>query len=231
MLSDIIKSMLKNVIFSGGVAHDYPKTTSMLVEILAEVGIQSEVQEGFEMAEDGRILDLDLITLNCVRWSTNQTECFHLSEKARAGLLEFLSRGKGLLALHCATICFDDWPEYRKILGAWWKWNHSGHAPHQEQKMRVFQGKHPITEGLADFVIADELYTDPIITDTVDPLIEGEWYARKHPILWVGQYGPARICYNALGHGPEAFANPTNRILLQRGALWVAKQLDAETQR
>jgi len=35
----------------------------------------------------------------------------------------------------------------------------------------------------------------------------------------------ARVCYNTLGHGVEAFANPANRILLQRGALWVCQRL------
>ena len=44
-------------------------------------------------------------------------------------------------------------------------------------------------------------------------------------MLWVRAYGPTRICYCALGHGVEAFANPSYRLLLQRGAQWVLRQL------
>jgi type 1 glutamine amidotransferase len=40
----------------------------------------------------------------------------------------------------------------------------------------------------------------------------------------VRNYGKARICYNAMGHGVEAFEHPINQLLLQRGALWVLNQ-------
>src|SRR2546430_7586022 len=108
----------------------------------------------------------DVDTRNCVRWTCIQTPDlrdqwgFSLSDGARRGFLQFLSQGKGLLALHAATIFFDDWPEYRNILGAWWEWGVSGHAPLQEHEMHVAEGSHPLTAGIEDFRIFDELYTD-----------------------------------------------------------------------
>ena len=91
--------------------------------------------------------------------------------------------------------------------------------------MHVQTDAHPITEGIEDFDIVDELYTDPMISDSVAPLIEAEWEDTDHPILWVRWYGGARVCYNALGHGPEAFDHPANQTLLQRGALWVLGEI------
>jgi len=223
--------MARNLILSGGVAHEYEKTSPALADILVEVGIESEIHEKFDVVESGGLADFDMLTLNCVRWTCDQSPSwrdewhFELSEAARKGFLDFFDKGRGMLALHCATICFDDWPEYRKILGAWWEWNVSGHAPFQEQPMRVRTDAHPIVKGISDFSILDELYTSPRITDTVDPLIEADWEGKAHPMLWVREYGKARICYNALGHGVEAFANPTLRTLLERGALWVLGQL------
>jgi len=221
--------MVRNLILSGGVAHDYARTSAMLADVLAEVGIESAVRDDFAVVESGGLLDYDLLTLNCVWWTCDQTPewrdewHFELSEAARHGILEFLSHGKGLLALHCATICFDDWAEYREILGAWWEWGHSRHAPLQEQTMRVV-GDHPIVAGMADFRIVDELYTNARAAGELAPLIVAEWEGVTHPILWVRNYGLGRVCYNALGHGPEAFANPSNRLLLQRGALWAARR-------
>ena len=87
--------------------------------------------------------------------------------------------------------------------------------------MRVKTGAHPIVEGVEDFAIADELYVNFRFADAIDPLIESDWEGEARPVLWVRHYGGGRICYNALGHGPEAFENPSFRRLVQRGALWV----------
>jgi len=227
--------VIRNLILSGGVAHDYVRTSPMLSDVLAEIGIKSEIHEAFDIIEDGSLLKFDMLTLNCVRWTCSQKQVssewrekwrFELSEAARAGFKNFLAQRKGLLALHCATICFDDWDEYKKILGAWWEWGYSGHAPFQEYQMHVHSGVHATTEGISDFVITDELYTNPKVTDSIEPLIEAKWEGKTHPILWVREYGKARLCYNALGHGVEAFEHPSNRKLLQRGALWVTNRLD-----
>ena len=86
--------------------------------------------------------------------------------------------------------------------------------------MHVKTDAHPVVRGIRDFVITDELYTNPRIMDSVDPLIEAEWDGKSHPILWLRKYKNARVCYNALGHGVEAFENPVFRALVQRCALW-----------
>jgi len=229
--------MARNLILSGGVAHDYRRTSPMLADVLREVGIKSEIRESFDIVESGGLAAFDMVTLNCVRWTCSQPQVsaewreqwsFELSEATRSGLAEFFAQGKGLLALHCATICFDDWPEYRKILGAWWEWGRSGHAPSGEHVMQVRTGAHSVVADLEDFEIEDELYTSPRLTDSIDPLIEAEWEGEIHPILWLREYGGARVCYNALGHGPEAFEHPANQTLLQRGARWVLGELGGE---
>lgn len=227
--------MTRNLILSGGVAHDYSATSPILRTVLQEVGIESEIHDDFSTVEDGSLQDFDMLTLNCVRWTCNQTPHwrdewhFELSSKARKELLSFFAKGSGMLALHCATICFDDWPEFRRILGAWWDWGHSGHAPVQRHTMHIRSKAHPITQGLTDFDIVDELYTNPRLNDSLDPLIDATWENTKHPILWLRDYDRARICYNAMGHGVEAFEHPINRILLQRGALWVLRRLGIDS--
>ena len=221
---------MKNLTLSGGVAHDYPATSAALALVLREVGVESDIHEDFAVVESGAIHQYDLLTLNCVWWTCDQTPDwrnewhFELSEAARREFLKFFAAGKGLLALHCATICFDDWPEYLKILGAWWDWGYSSHAPFGDRAMHVRTDAHPIVAGIHDFTISDELYTNARITDTVDPLIDAEWESKRHPILWLRNYGPARVCYNALGHGVEAFEHPANRLLLQRGAMWAMRK-------
>ncbi|MHB1457130.1 MAG: ThuA domain-containing protein [Armatimonadota bacterium] len=217
---------MKNLILSGGVAHDYAATSPMIAEILNDVSIDSDIL-GIQALEDNTLNEYDMMTINCVYWTCSQTPDWYdewhyeMPETAKNNILNFVKSGKGILALHCATICFDDFPEYRKILGAWWDWGKSGHAPYQEQIMRVQTDAHPVVAGLTDFKINDELYTNPQITDSIEPLITAEWEGVDHPILWLREYESARVCYNALGHGIEAFMKTANRTLLKRSALWV----------
>jgi len=222
---------MRNLILSGGIAHDYAATSPILAKILSEVGIASEIREDFDLVESGHLSDFDLLTLNCVRWTCAQNPDFRdewgfeLSEKARMGFLDFCAQGKGLLAMHCATICFDDWPEYRNILGAWWKWDHSGHGLYQDHVMHVQDSTHPITKGIEDFTVMDELYTNPVIVDSVDPLMTADWEGKTHPMLWVREYGNARVCYCAPGHGVETFENSILQKIIQRSALWLTRKL------
>ena len=106
-----------NLILSGGVAHDYPRTSAMLAEILAPAGIHSEICEDFQRLGEGLLSGFDLVTLNCARWTCRQPQVspawrqqagFEMSAEIQQGFAQFLAAGKGLLALHAATLCFDD---------------------------------------------------------------------------------------------------------------------------
>ena len=218
--------MKRAIILSGGPAHDYATTSAMLAEVLGEGAISATIHEDLAVLGQPAAKRADLIVANCARWTCDQTPDwraewhFELPEEAREGLLGFLLDGGPLLALHAAPICFDDWPEWPRILGATWRWGCSGHAPLQEFTVRMAPVPHPITDGLSDFPIVDELYTNLDPTDTIEPLATAEWEDVRHPLLWVRRFRDARVCYNALGHGLEAFANPTFRTLILRGAQW-----------
>ncbi len=226
--------MLRNLILSGGVAHDFAATSPMLAAILEAAGFETRIVEEPAAVTALDAEDYDLLTLNCVWWTCDQTPEWRdpwsrtLPDDARRAVLSHLGRAGGLLALHAATICFDDWPEFARVLGARWEWGRSSHAPCQEHAMWIGPAAHPITEGLSDFAIVDELYTHPVLVQPVEPLITAEWDGTRHPILWARLHGAARICYNALGHGPEAFEHPTNRTLLRRAALWCTGRLPGD---
>jgi type 1 glutamine amidotransferase len=224
---------LRALIISGGPAHDYAEISRELVRILLPAGFSSEVSEDLGVLSSiaGGV---DLLVLNCARWTCNQTPewrdrwKYEIPEDEREGFARYLGDGGGLLALHAATICFDDWPEYRRILGAWWMWGKSGHSPFQEHAMTVRTGVHWVTQEISDFTTTDELYTDPVIVDSIDPLITAEWQGRDQPVLWTRGYYKGRVCYCALGHSMESFANPTLRKVLQRCALWAAGKAERE---
>lgn len=225
---------MRNLILSGGVAHDYSRTSRILADMLMEVGIDSEIHENFLAVENGSLLEFDMLTLNCVRWTCSQPQVhpswpekwhFELSSAAREGFSAFLEQGKALLALHAAVICFDDWPEYRNILGGWWEWGSSAHTEIGEHPVHVRTARHPITDGMSDFIITDELYLHLNVIDSAEVLLDAEWEGKVYPVSWVHEYRGSRVCYISLGHGTEAFLNPSYQVLVQRSALWTLREI------
>lgn len=222
------------LILSGGVAHDYATTTPMLVDILAEGGLAVETTDRLADLARPDLSAFDALILNCVRWSTEWEPGpdgpYRLGERERTTVMGFLARGKGLMALHAACICFDDWPEYREILGGYWEWNVSGHGPYQPGwEMTIVEGAHPVTQGVTDFVIHDELYHTLTLTRPVQVLMTALWDGHPHPMAWVTDYHGARVHFDALGHGPETFQSEPFRRLLRHGARWVAGPMSAVT--
>jgi len=225
---------IRNLILSGGVAHDYKTTSALLAEVLGTACIESEVTEDLNILKNPHLLDFDVLTLNCVRWSCRQTPdwkewAFEIDSEQQVGLLNFLKAGKGLMAIHAAIINFDTWPQYGQILGGYWEWGKSSHGPYQPgYKMHIVDRQHSITRGVEDFEIHDELYHTLHMTKPVHVLITTFWETKIQPIAWTTEYGPARIHYNALGHGPQSFRCEPFQRLLQQGVLWASKNGEAQ---
>lgn len=222
------------VIVSGGVAHDFPATSAELVRVLGEVGVRATVEEdveavltGLRGAGDGH----PLVVLNLLRWTMQVERYAHLrdrwsltlSPEARAGLLEHVRTGGGLLGMHGASICFDDWPEWRELLGGVWCWDRSSHPPLSGPvPVTVATDRHPIVAGIGDFEIVDEVYGFLDRTDDVVGLMSSAHGGTEHPLLWGRTVGRGRVVYDALGHHVSSYAVPEHRQVVQRAARWAA---------
>ncbi len=219
---------MRNLILSGGTHHPYEVTSAMLADILKEVDIESEITEDFSILADPRLNEFDVITMNCACYtyviSPGWEEwVFEITSEMEKGLLNFLRAGKGLMALHAATICFDNWPEFQQILGGYWDREKSAHGPLQAgYRMHIVDRCHPITKGIEDFEIFDELYHTQTIVRQVHTLMTALWEGKLQPMAWVTSYEKARVYYNALGHDEKAFECKPYQKMLQQGIEWVA---------
>ncbi|GAA5054456.1 hypothetical protein HNP84_002971 [Thermocatellispora tengchongensis] len=217
---------MRNLILSGGLYHDFPATSAALAEVLAEVGVESEVTDDIAgaLAEPPEV---QLITINALRWRMDGDRFagergrwrFELPGPARRTLLEHLERGGGLLAMHSACICFDDWQGWPRVLGARWDWNRSHHPPLGWTGVRVLGG-HPVVDGLRDFDVVDEVYSDLEVHPGVTPLAE----SNGQPLVWARGVRRGRLVYDALGHDVRSYDSPVHRELLRRAALWLLKR-------
>jgi hypothetical protein len=136
-----------------------------------------------------------------------------LTAEQEEGLLQFVRGGKGLVGIHGTGW----WIGGRAVdlIGGHANW----HPPGLTFTVNVKDAHHPITQGINDFEVEDEIYIsayDPAI----HVLASAEWHGRAHPMAWVKPYGAGRVFYTTLGHGPGTFERPAMQQLLGQGVAW-----------
>jgi TRAP-type C4-dicarboxylate transport system permease large subunit/type 1 glutamine amidotransferase len=178
-----------------------------------------------------------LLTVYALRWTMQQGDKyapyrerwgFSLSSHARAEVEAHLARGGGILALHTAIICFDDWAGWKDILAGRWEWGRSSHPPYGPVEVRPDAHEHPLLAGLPAFSLDDEAYGDLDLDPRAQPLMHvrassGDW----QPALWTHGSGKGRVVVDTLGHDAGAFAHPVHRRIVARAALWATGADDA----
>jgi type 1 glutamine amidotransferase len=222
---------MRNLLLSGGPYHDFAASSRLVAGLLAEEDFDSEVTEDVDggLKEASRY---DVITFNMLRWrmlgemfdGDRATWAGTLSLAGRDAVLEHLGRGRGVLALHTAAICFDDWPGWRDVVGASWDWRRSSHPPPRPSAVNVRTDAHPIVEGVHDFEVVDEIYS--FLDDVgVEPLMTAERAARPQPLLWARQVEGGRVAYDALGHDERSLTQPSHARIIRRAAAWVTGRI------
>ena len=225
---------MRNVVLSGGVGHDFPVTSGRIADLLAPVGFESVIHDDLETGLEA-FASAQLVTVNMLRWRMPQPK--YASERARwglqtdsrlrAALSDFVHRGGGLLGIHTASICFDDWPEWRGLLGGRWDWGRSSHPPLGSAEVTVHDARHSVVSGIGCFVVEDEIYGSLDCEPGIIPLATSSHGGADHPIVWARQVGQGRAVYDALGHHLRSYEVPENRLIVRRAALWAVGADDA----
>lgn len=221
------------VVISGGLTHDFPATTACLATLLAEQGIDAVVHEDVE-AGLRSLSGAALLVVNALRWTMTgpatpdryrdlaATAGASPSPAARAAFAEHLHGGGGLLGMHTASICFDDWPEWGEALGGVWVWGRSSHPPLGTARIGVTAPKHPLVHGLGGFAIDDEVYSDLEYAPGLEPLLTAQDPRPGQPLMWAREHGGGRVVYDALGHHPASYAVAPHREMVRRAIGWTA---------
>ncbi len=199
-------------------SHQWEESTKLVQAILNESGkfdvTISQNKEDFA-ALDG----YDAVVLNYGFWDEPDP-----SDKAKAGLLDYVNGGGGVVALHFACSSFQDWKEYEALLGRVWKKGVGGHGPYGEFTVNIKDGEHPITQGLKEFKTEDELYSKLSGEGEIQVLATAysDWSDKVEPIVFVKSHGKGRVVQNVLGHALDSKRNKSYQKLLVRCVEWAA---------
>jgi type 1 glutamine amidotransferase len=156
------------------------------------------------------------ILVTCVDWNAQA-----LTEDEGDALIRFVENGGTLLGIHGATAVSAERTRYINLIGA----RVTHHSPYHEFQVVITGEQHPITSGIGDFRITDELYCmdREIIGGRV--LATATWQEKKEPMLYVRSQGKGTVIYNALGHDTKAYENPAFRTLVLRSLAWASGSL------
>jgi len=146
------------------------------------------------------------------------------SEAQKRAIIDFVMNGGGFLGFHSATDTLYDWPDYGRLVGAYFK----EHPWTQRATVAVEDRAHPTTAGLgANFSLLEEFYTfreNPrpavhvlLSLDAASVGAQGDF-----PLAWTQTIGRGRSYYNALGHFPETWTDARFQGQVEAAIRWAA---------
>lgn len=148
-----------------------------------------------------------------------------LSQSQRSALIAAVSDGKGFIGIHSATDTLYEFPDYGRLVGAYFK----EHPWTQQARVLVEDASHPAT-GIRDaFTLEEEFYTfrdNPrgrvqvlLRLDATSVGATGDY-----PLAWAHSFDSGRAYYNALGHFPATWRDSRFQAQLVAAIRWTGSR-------
>lgn len=150
-----------------------------------------------------------------------------ISETEKESYFKLLKLGKGLVFLHHSLCSYQQWDEYKDIVGGKYHEEKNSSATSTYQHDVTFTVKitdpiHQVTKGINDFEILDEVYGNTEILSRVTPLLTANHPQSSKTIGWTHKIENSRIVYIQPGHDKNAWFNPDYRKLVRQAIAYVA---------
>jgi len=180
----------------------------MITEWLTDVkGVQTEVSHDQAVLHQMSDFDLCLVCFTASQL-TDREECV-LGSSVRDR--------KPVFAIYTATVVNEKSEMYIDMIGG----RFVKHSLYHEFQVQIEDKEHPITQGVVDFKITDELYF--WIEHLRMPISWQPPFGKISHNPWSNtrKHGKGNVLYNALGHDEAAFNNPMFQKLVVGGIKWL----------
>ncbi len=202
-------------------AHPWREMSETTREILVNAG-----KFDVKISEDPLILEsaTALKNYDVIVFTIYSAKRKELPGQAQENLLDFVKGGKGFFVQHLASASFPAWEEFGKLCGRKWVMGTSGHGPRSVFQSKIVDKQHPITAGLSDFSVDDELYAKLQGNEDIHVLVtaDSDWSKKIEPLVFTRTYGQGRVVHNAYGHDRKALMTPNVQKIIARGTEWAA---------
>jgi len=152
----------------------------------------------------------------------------NITDEQKVAWLQLLKNGKGMVFLHHSLVSYQDWPEFRNIIGGKYLLEQEGNNAKSTYRhdvdfnIQVVDKAHPVCKGVADFEIHDEVYGGYLVNNDVTRLLITNHPESTPLVGWCHNYEKSRIVYLQLGHDHFAYENENYRRLVLNSIQWVS---------
>ena len=220
---------IRALLVSGGCCHDYMLQDKILVDAVDKV-----LPVDWTIAlQGGRGTRARIPLYSDPAWFEGYDVVVHNECHADVDDAEFIRRitaahraGVPALVIHCAMHSYraaavDDWREFLGVTSR-------RHTRQHNISLKIADRQHGATKGFKEDWVTprDELY----VIDKLWPNAKALATAispddqREYPVVWVNEYGGARVFGTTLGHGNDTWQDPVFQDLLVRGFKWAVKK-------
>jgi type 1 glutamine amidotransferase len=219
------KNLINVLVISGKNNHEWGKTTPLILKIFSKAKqFKVNVTEKPDTLSYYSLKKFDVIVSNWNTWPDNNLRMTPEWEKDYS---RFMKEGGGAVFIHAGASSFYGWDEYHRIgIGRWGE--ETRHGKPQKGKVSEFDQTHPITRGLKDFYIVDELWEKTEIHPSATAIGSLSWTEESNgqqkieKALFTNRTGKGRSFYTVMGHDERALSNTGLQTLLIRGTIWAS---------
>ena len=221
---------LRVLLLSGRNNHDWKTTTPAIAGMLRETGrFGVDITDEPEKLEPEALARYDAVVSNWSPWPKVDARLW--GPELEKAFLDFVRGGRGFVVIHAACTAFYTWPEFHQMVGAAWELGTTGHGRYHTFTVKITDTDHPVTRGMRDFRITDELWhrmrspqpqAVKNVLCTAFSAADAGGSGEDEPVVFCGRLGAGRCFQLVLGHDVPALRNVGCRTLLVRGTEWAA---------
>ena len=206
------------LLFLGDNGHHQPAARAeQLIPVLAQRGIQVEYTSDVNR--------LKPTELDAYRGLIIYANIESITPEQEESLINFVERGGGLIALHCASYCFLNSPKYVDLVGAQFKMHETGTF-----STVIAEPAHSLMSHFRPFISWDETYVhhrhyskDRTVLEYRVQGVQADGQ-KQEPWTWVRTQGRGRVFYTAWGHDQRTWSHPGFQELVERGIRWAVAE-------
>lgn len=153
---------------------------------------------------------------------SDQNQTGWLTDDIQVAIVDYVSKGKGLLAIHSGVVGYDQVPGLQSLLGGTFT-----HHPRQcPVTIEPLQG-HPLSHGVAPATLIDEHYFIALHDPQVDVYMTTRSEHGDQPGAWRRTAGAGRVAVMTPGHNLPVWQHPAFQGLLLNTLRWCGKLDDS----
>ena len=219
---------LRILLVVGGHAYDKENLHAMLRDCPNSTFEEISIPEKQDMLKPGLSKDYDVLVFH-------DQSFFELSEEQKKNLEDLWGEeGMPTVMLHHALISHPDYPLFREVFGAQYLLNDteidgrvyskSSYLHPTDLNVYIVDRKHPITDGVSDFKLNDEVFKNLYFNPHIDVLATTDHPESDMPVLWTWHYKKSPVMGVIQGDAGGAFNDPNYRKLVYQGFQWLVAQ-------